>query len=991
MIKILFQKSPAIQRAAAFAEWWHPRALAVSMMWAVVVSAAGSVSADQSTRVDFAKDIRPILNARCTECHGGVKAAGGVSFVYEDRVINAEGDSGSIVVKPGDVDASELFYRITSEDEDRMPPPDGHAALRPSEVELIRRWIQQGAAWNAHWAFEPPQMPALPETEFDADVKTNVDRFIFQRLQQEQLAPAEPETPGRLLRRLHLGLTGLPPTLTDYRQFEERHANDADAAVEEVVDRLLADPAFGERWASMWLDLVRYADSGGLGIDQRRTIWPYRDWVVKAFNEDLPFDEFTIKQLAGDLLPEHSTDDLIATACHRNTQTNNEGGTDDEQFRIEAVIDRVNTTWQTWGSLTFGCVQCHDHPYDPLRHEEYYRFVDFFNDTADSDLSNDAPRWKVAATASDRATADKLSATILDLKQRLWDAGRQLRDTTTWKPVTDLTATSNNGTRFTVEPESSRGEFHTVGTVETGTHTRLQLAAENFPEPVTALRLTVLPFDPATAQHSPEWGFLLAKTEAWAVTRNAQGTEIRQPVTFRWSVPDVAWMPTDPMGTIEPDGSGWGADSRIHHARTLVLIPDDPLPAGTRIELHFHCNKNGHGSHPMAIERGFVEFSNDSRWTKFAGPESPQAAQHLELQNTMQQLNKIPGSSIPVMLQRPAQLQRPTHLFVRGNMLEKANRVSAGLPAILTQVAPVTAPPNRLQMARWWVSENHPLTARVFVNRLWEQLFGVGIVPTLEDFGSSGEKPTHPELLDYLAVRFQRQNQWSVKAILKEIVLSHVFRQSSGASTELRNRDPDNRWLARGPRQRLTAEMVRDQALSVSGLLTQKIGGPPVHPPLPDGVWKPFDGGDKWKTPGPGDPNRYRRSIYTYIKRSIPYPAFATFDAPSREFCTPRRLTSNTPLQALVTLNDATFVETAEAFGRRLSGRLSGSESDRLSDGYLLVTGRVIDAEQLQTLQKLLASVQAHPAVAATQDSDSQTAWTVVAQVLLNLDETMTW
>ncbi|GAB5444250.1 MAG: PSD1 and planctomycete cytochrome C domain-containing protein [Fuerstiella sp.] len=993
-----------------------PRLSATLVRLLAVVSLTSVPTIADEPIVDFARDIRPILNARCTECHGGVKAAGGVSFVYQDRVINAEGDSGSFVVKPGDLDASELFYRITSEDDDRMPPPDGHAPLTKAEIDLIQRWIQQGAPWRVHWAFEPPQLPTVPQTEWEDLARTNIDRFLFQRLQREGLSPAAVEEPGRLLRRLHIGLTGLPPTLAEYQQFEAAFKSDPDAAVERVVDQLLADPAFGERWATMWLDLVRYADSGGLGIDQRRTIWPYRDWVVKAFNEDLPFDQFTVKQLAGDLLPDRTTEDLVATACHRNTQTNNEGGTDDEQFRMEAVIDRVNTTWQTWGSLTFGCVQCHDHPYDPLRHDEYYRFVSLLNDTADSDLSDDAPRWKVPGTPQDQKEADRLRKQILKLKEQIWQAGIEVGEATDWQPVTTLDVRSNNGTTYEVVADSDRGEFQTVGTVETGTHTRLQLSADNFQDgAVTALKLTVLPFNPQLAKHSPEWGFLLAKTEAWTVTAADGGEEQKQPLKFRWSVPDVAWMPTDPMGTINADGSGWGADSRIHYARELVLIPEMPISPQTRIDIHLHCNKNGHGSHPMAIERGFVSYSTGDQWTSFAEPGSAIHDQQQQVTEALQKLRKIEGPSVPVMLSRPDHLSRPTHVFIRGNMLEKGDRVQPGLPAIFDLSMVAGQHPDRLQMAEWWVSERHPLTARVFVNRLWEQLFGIGIVPTLEDFGSSGSRPTHPELLDYLAVRFQRDYEWSVKAILKEIVLSHVYRQSAASSAALQELDPQNRLLARGPRQRMSAEMVRDVSLAVSGLLSRKMGGPPVHPPLPDGVWKPFDAKDKWSTVEPGREDRYRRSLYTYIKRSIPYPIFATFDAPSREFCSPRRLTSNTPLQALATLNDPTFVEFATAFGKRLQKEQTGSLEERLAAGYRLACGMSPGADRLLTLLELHDRLRQTEVLTVREGNDGSTAdaeatsvddsggnkvvvtddqqmvWTVLAQVLLNLDESLTW
>ena len=622
----------------------------------VVCAAVACLPGIARAEVDFARDIRPILNARCTECHGGVKAAGEVSFVYEDRVINFEGDSGNPVVKPGDVEASELFYRITTDDEDeRMPPAEDHAPLTGDEIALIEQWIEEGAKWNGHWAFVPPVAPPVPELEadFESLARTDVDRFLFRRLQAEGLRASEPEQPGRLLRRLSLGLTGLPPTLAELEAFEKAFAEDAEAAVVRSVDDLIGRPAFGERWATIWLDLVRYADSGGLGQDQKRTIWAYRDWVVRAFNEDMPFDQFTVKQLAGDLLPKPTIDDLIATACQRNTQTNNEGGTDDEQFRVEAVIDRISTTWQTWGAITFSCVQCHDHPYDPLRHAEYYQFMDFFNNSADSDLSNDAPLVRVPNDLDKFSEAADLRRQILDRKQEAWQAGVELRDRTKWRAAKTLAVKAQNSTRYAVEQKPGHAEFHTVGTVQTGTHTLIEAPAGNFGEaPVTALQLTVLPLDPEAAKNDPEWGFLIAKLEAWTLAADGR---TRTPVKFRWSVADVPWMPTNPMAIIGADGTNWGADSRIHHARKLVLVPETPLAIekGGRLDLHIHCNKNGHGSHPMAIDRGHLASSSDPRWSEFGRDGSAEQKARREIADLAKRYHQIPATTVPVMHRRP--------------------------------------------------------------------------------------------------------------------------------------------------------------------------------------------------------------------------------------------------------------------------------------------------------------------------------------------------
>ncbi len=932
--------------------------------------------------VDFARDIQPILNANCVECHGGVKAAGEVSFVYEDRVINFRGDSGNPVVTPGVLEDSELYYRVTTDDEDdRMPPAKDHPPLSEGEIALLASWIEEGAKWSGHWAFQSTKRSEVPETAFESRVRGDVDRFLFHRLEAEGLAPSDLEEPGRMLRRLSLGLTGLPPSLEELEAFEAAYATDSDGALEDAVDDLLSRPAFGERWATMWLDLIRYADSGGLGQDQKRTIWAYRDWVVQAFNDDLPFDQFTIKQLAGDLLPERTLADLVATASQRNTQTNDEGGTDDEEFRVEAVLDRVNTTWQTWGSITFSCVQCHDHPYDPIRHEEYYRFLAFYNNSADTDLSDDAPLLEVPESPDRYEEAMTLRERVLELKEAFWGSGQALAGETDWTGLKSLAVESNNSTEYTVVEYADYDEFHTVGTVAIKTHTLIDAPASSFgKEPMTALRLTVLPHDLDTAIDNSEWGFIIDDLEAWVESEDGS----RLPVCFRASLPDVPWMPTDPMGRVGSNGANWGANSQINYERTLVLVPEAPidLAEGERFALRIHCDEVGQGSFPMAIQRGRLACSSDPRWTEWSAPGSDAYRWSLDIADASERLKAIPGTTVPIMLERPEELARRTRIFERGNAMDKGDRVFAGLPASLVETESGSSYPDRLDMARWWASKENPLTARVFVNRLWEQLFGVGIVPTLEDFGSSGEKPTHPELLDYLAVRFQDDYQWSVKAILREITLSYAYQQSSRVTPQLLERDPDNRLVARGPRLRLTAEMVRDQALAASGLISLKRGGPPVHPPLPEGVWQPFLSKDLWETPERGEPDRYRRSLYTYVKRSIPFPTFAAFDAPSREFCNPRRLSSNTPLQALVTLNDAVFVECAEALGGRIANTADGDLKAGLAQAHRMVTGRPPSQERIDKLYSLYED--------ANLQSPEQ-AWTVVAQVLLNLDETLTY
>lgn len=952
--------------------------------------AASSLPSQGEDLVSFAEDIRPILNAKCTGCHGGVKQAGGVSFVYENQVINFEGESGNPVVVPRDAEASELFFRITLPDDDidRMPPADEHPkGLSEKEVDLIKRWIEQGAEWSGHWSFEAPEKSEIPKLD---STSSPIDQFILAKLKKENVAHSPPAEPARLLRRLSLDLTGIPPTLDELDRFLEKHSNDPAKAIEVKVDELLARPTFGEKWAPMWLDLVRYADSRGLGQDGKRNIWPYRDWVVSAFNEDMPFDQFTIRQLAGDLLPNPTLDDLIATAAHRNTQTNNEGGTDDEEFRVEAVIDRVNTTWQTWGSITFGCVQCHDHPYEAFHHDDYYEFMAFFNNTADSDLNNDEPLLRVPNDPNQFKEAARLDREIRSLQKELWEEGRNVTQSVPWKPLPIDSATTSNNTKLEIVSQDGKSYFHTVGTVQRGPIYELTTPQAKQSQPITGLKLTITPANPEKAKKDSEWGFDISDLVVELLDKEKKATA----VPFAASIIDVPYLPHSPHAFIGPNGKGFKAWSRIHHERELVIIPRSPIETGEQ-SLRIRLSNKAYvlGAFPLVVKRGTLHYSTDSKLI-LLGSDTERAEKNQQLSGLLQRRKAIAATTIPVMAERPASIARPTHVFARGNFLEKDKLVTVGLPESLPELSNQESA-TRLDMAKWWVSGENPLTSRVFVNRLWEQLFGTGIVATLEDFGSSGEKPSHPALLDYLALRFQDNYQWSMKSILREMVLSSTYQQSSKATPEQIKNDPANRLLARGPRNRLPAEVLRDQALAIGGLLTEKVGGPPVHPPIPGGVWKPFQGGDKWNTPAEGEANRYRRALYTYTKRSIPYPTMATFDAPSREFCSPRRLVSNTPLQALTMLNDEAFAEAAQGLARRMKYDTEGTVAEKLAAGYRIATARLPSSERLDELvglfDKLEAQYTSEPGLkegmAGTADG---AAFTIVAQVILNLDEVLT-
>lgn len=939
--------------------------------------------------VRFNRDVRPILNQHCIACHGGVKQAADLSFVYEDQ--------SDWVVEPGDAHASYLIERVTSdEDEDRMPPPDHGPKLTENEISLLRTWIDQGAKREKHWAFERPRLQVIPEVSDRDWPRSRIDSFILSRLEQAGIQPNAEATSERWLRRVSLDLIGLPPTGEERAAFLKNVAKLGEPAYRKEVARLLNSPRFGERWASVWLDLVRYADSKGLGQDGRRTIWKYRDWVIKSLNRDLGYDDFTIQQIAGDLLPDGGLDELVATACHRSTQTNEEGGTDDEQFRVEAVIDRVNTTWQTWQGLTFGCVQCHNHPYDPIRHEEYYQFLAFFNNTADSDLSDDEPRVAVPLSDSDLQTTFQLEETIRDRSARIWSSGHELAgDSSRWHSLKLSTARTNNETGLAIESDNGLDQFVTRGTVSQNTRFVVEAALPEGVRQITAVRFSGLPHSPSQAIKDSEWGFVLSHFQVELISPD-NSEPILLPLAY--VIGDEAEPLLDPQSSLDPKTKqGFAAYTRIHFPRTAIFVLKESVPvsAGSLLRCTLEHRDIALGAFPLVTRRGHFAVSEDVAFVEWLNS-AELARLSQERDSAKKALSGIKSVKIPIMRERPDSLRRPTYLFERGNFLTKGDEVQSATPDFLRSDSQ-TLVSNRLELARWLADEKNPLTARVLVNRVWGQMFGTGLVLTQEDFGSSGEPPTHPELLDDLAVRFVTEMDWSLKTLVEEIALSTTYRQSSRATAEQIAKDPGNRWLGRGTRSRLPAETVRDQALSIAGLLSASMFGPPVHPPIPNGVWMPFQGGDKWETPKEGDPQRYRRSIYTYTKRTIPYPMFATFDAPSREFCTPRRLASNTPLQALMTLNDQTFIDASHALAEKMMIS-SKRVRQQIRFGMETATCRTAETVEVDDLFELYRSNLRQlkrakmPAIKSGEvklNSIKLEAMTGIAILLLNLDEVL--
>jgi len=854
----------------------------------LVASAIAAAARADSPRVDFNREIRPILSNHCAKCHGpdASHRKGGIDGLRLDVRADAVRDLGGYAaIVPGHPQKSAVIDRVKSTDADeRMPPLETGKALTPREIELLTRWIEQGAEYAAHWSYVKPARPPLPAVKHTAWPRNEIDYFLLERLEREGLSPAPEADLHTLLRRVSLDLTGLPPTAEDMKEFgatQDRsplttHHSPA-SAYEAYVDKLLDSPHYGEHWAHAWLDLARYADSSGYADDPPRTIWPYRDYVIRSFNANKPLDQFTIEQIAGDLLPKPTEEQLIATAFHRNTLTNNEGGTNDEEFRNVAIVDRVNTTLAVWMGTTIACAQCHNHKYDPISQQEFFRLFAFFNNSEDADRKDEAP--------------------ILSLY-----TAEQRRHKAAWQ-----------------------AEIAKIGK---------SLAASETP-------------------------VVLAGQQAWEE---------------QFPEDEVEFLVT-------PDS-----------ILKILAIPPAERSEAQQAEL----------------KKYYLSVAPLLR------PERKRLAQ---LQK--QVADQKPASTVPVMKELSADKRRVTKLQHRGNYLDMGEEVTSGTPkcfpplphqpdapardsASATHDSPHTThdSPTRLDLARWLVDDNNPLTARVFANRFWEELFGIGLVATSEEFGSQGDLPTHPELLDWLATELVRL-QWNQKAMLKLLVTSAAYRQSSRVSPELVARDPDNRLLARGPRVRLSAEMVRDQALAVSGLLSGKMHGPPVKPPQPQsGLNAAFGSAVDWQA-STGD-DKYRRALYTTWRRSNPYPSMATFDAPNREVCTLRRVRTNTPLQALVTLNDPVYIEAAQALARRIAAS-SDSTADRIRFAFEACLARQpheAESERIAALyEQALADFTADAAAAKKLATEplgpapdganlaELAAWTVVSNVLLNLDE----
>jgi hypothetical protein len=1133
------------------------------------VVALGSSFADAAAskdNVDFSSQVRPVISAKCFACHGPDDKSRKAKLRLDIREQATKEREGVFPIKPGDLKNSEMIRRITSGNPDEiMPPPKAGHPLKPHEIELLKKWVQQGATYAGHWSFTKPTQPMLPKIKQRSWPKNGIDHFILAKLEGNKLKPSPPADRHALIRRLSLDLIGLPPTPAEVEEFVEDKSR---GAYEKVVDRLLGSPAYGEKWARMWLDLARYADSYGYGQDSLRknTPWQYRDWVINAFNRNMPFDQFTVEQLAGDLLDHPTEEQLVATAFHRNTMTNVEGGTDDEEWRVAAVKDRANVTAQAWMGLTMGCAQCHTHKFDPITQKEYYQFYAFFNQTEDNDQPDETPTMPLP-TKEQREKMGRLKNEIAALESKIslddpklgsefaeWEKANKSADT--WKVVEPGEFNSTKATEF------QKLEDHSllVGTNSPDKDTYTLRFASRLGK-ATALRLEVLPDDSLKARgpgRSDSGNFILsdlrisvkpevsepkrvrfvrielpgkkrilslAEVEVFSRWENVapKGKATQSSVDYDgpaeraidgktngdfdakstthtkeekdpWWEVDLGeekrldsitvWNRTDgevdsrlagfrllaldaerkevwttqvaaapsPNVTLRPDevviGSkratatfnqkdyeitrltdnrpdakdGWGIGGDEGRAQTAIFEFANPLPAG---EVTVRLVQN-YGSH-HTIGR-FRLALTESALPSLAPPESVSSILNVaaeqrsagqrkdllkwyqkyaattadirkQVEPLQKQLDGINPPQIPIMRELATEKRRKTRLLNKGNFLDPSDEVSAAIPVSFS-AWPVGAPTNRLGVAKWLMSPENPLTARVTANRLWSQTFGTGLVETEEDFGTQGSLPSHPELLDWLAMEL-RDHGWDLKRFLKMIVMSATYQQTSRVTPDLLQKDPPNRLLSRAPRRRLDAEMIRDQALALSGLLSHKLGGPSVYPPQPDGLWRvAFDGMRSYPTSTGED--RYRRGLYTVWRRTIPYPSMVTFDAPSRETCTFRRLPTNTPLQAYVTLNDPVYIEAAQALGRRLARDGGATTEDRIRFGLNLVLARPPENSQIAELKKLFDTELAHYRDAekeavklATEplgalpeglSAAEAAAWTVVANVLLNLD-----
>ena len=1001
------------------------RLLLLLLRCAVLLGVWGGVMSAAELAPDFNREVRPILSNYCFKCHGPDDKARKAKLRFDVRESALrEAESGARVIAPGKPEASDLVARITSTDPDEvMPPPAMKKELSAAQKEVLRRWIAAGAKYDAHWAFVAAEGAGGRSQESEVrsqgaggSGENPIDAFIHARLEKEGLEFSPEADAQTLIRRMSFDLTGLPPTTEEVDAFVAESIRNPQSAIRNLADRLLASPHYGERWARRWLDLARYADTNGYEKDRERSIWPYRDWVIAALNRDMPFDQFTIEQLAGDLLPGATRDQVVATGFHRNTMLNEEGGIDPLEFRYHAVADRVATTGKTWLGLTTGCAQCHTHKFDPITHREYAQMMAFLNNADEPDL--DLPAADAAAQQAQRQVRlAKLLAELpgkwpakadapLDQRLEEWLV-RERALAVPWTVLRPVEAKSNLPL-LTVQADGSvfaSGDMTKSDTFE--------LKFRNVPRGITAMRLEALP-DERLPRHGPGMAYYEGPKGDFFMGEfqlSADG----QPVKFArasesYSKNAMGGAPVNAALAIDGDPqTGWSTSGREGEAHEAVFVAAAPVQAqelGLKMMFgrHYACSLGRFRISVTTDPRGGEARAMPEEIERLLALPALAADQRAKLREhflltapelaaeakAIRELRKPPSPPTTLVFrERPPTNPRPTFIHNRGEYTQPTERVEPGVFAFLNPLSAGVAR-DRLAFARWLVAAENPLTARVTMNRAWAAFFGRGIVKTVDDFGYQGESPTHPELLDWLAVEFVKQG-WSMKKMHRLIVTSATYRQSSRVTPEMLAKDRENRWLARGPRVRLEAEMIRDAALRVAGLLNEKVGGPSVYPPQAAGVTEVAYGSPKWAVSAGAE--RYRRGLYTFAKRTAPYAMFTTFDAPSGEACTAQRDVSDTPMQALTVLNDVVFIEAAQTLGRTLAAQ-AGTVEERIAWLFRRIFARLPREEERAALVKFFHAQRQRGDIDAAAlagkgegDVTERAAWTSLARALFNLDE----
>ena len=1042
-----------------------PRSLALLL-------AAAALAAEE--RVEFNRDIRPIFSDTCFACHGPDESKSKGKLRLDSLAAAMRGGkSGLPAITPGKPDKSAVLTRLTTTDDDeRMPPPDFHKVLTKEQVATVRRWIEQGATYQGHWAFEAPRKAAVPAVPPGGNA---IDGFVEKARRTNGLT-GNPEAPkATLLRRAALDLTGLPPTEADLTAFLADTSADAWS---KALDRLLASPHYGERMASQWLDFARYADSNGFQSDTTRTMWPWRDWVIRAYNANKPFDAFTVEQLAGDLLPGATEDQIVATGFNRNHRLNGEGGRIVAEWAAETVIDRIETTGSTWMALTLNCCRCHDHKYDPISQKEFYQLFAYFNSNDETGVLGEfggaastrkggntpptipfaTPEAKTQLAAAERAIAAaqaalKAAATEAPAAREAWE--RKLRQgfagkAESWTALAQANATSQGG--------ASLRQLADGSWLAGGKNPAKDVYAVTAPAPageLTGLLLEVFPDASLPNQslgRAPNGNFVLSGLEATLTLADGK-TKVELDIADaqadfsqdNWPIKNLVETPNTgaakgakkARAAKAKTGAGWAiggnvAENRVPRKALFVLTPTT-VPPGATLSIALRCetlpNHNvgrfrlsttrlpaqlvglkdtpqAAGLRAAVLKEPAARTAEDRALLAQAyadSPDHPKRAAEARLAAAQNAKNMVPGV-VEVMVMKELSQPRDAFVLNRGEYDKLGAKVERKLPAVLPPLPP-GEPNNRLGFARWLVSGRHPLTARVWVNRAWESFFGVGLVKTSENFGSQAEWPSHPELLDWLAVDFA-EHGWDMKRMQKLMLMSQAYRQSAAVTPAKLEKDPENRWLSRGPRFRLPAETIRDQALAVSGLLVPKLGGASVKPYMPEAVWDETSVyGDMRNYKADMGEGLYRRSLYTIWKRTAAPPSMLLFDSATREVCTVKRSRSNTPMQALSLLNEVTYVEASRKLAE-LALRQPGDARQRLAWAFRRVTCREAEPAELAVLAKGLdrrLAAYAADAEATRQllangrspvptdlDAAQLAAWTVTANVLLNLDETVT-